>query len=98
MLLPPDGETQAPASARSKMIDKPKEIHVGNFSHSEKAELRPEFVAFNMGPLGNGGYMLLLDALGCAAAGRKLTLDPGLGKEICPQKRMGQGLLPALYI
>ena len=33
------------------MSDKLNETRVGTFSHSEKAELRPEFVAFNMGPL-----------------------------------------------
>src|SRR5438270_965984 len=95
MLLPADCAAQEISpSPKTRMSEKLKEIHVGNFSHSEKAELRPEFMAFNMGPLGNGGYMLLLDALGCAAAGRKLTLDRGLRKENSLQKK-GQGLLPA---
>ncbi len=40
------------------MSDKLNEIRVGDFSHSEKAELLPEFMAFNMGSFGNGGYML----------------------------------------
>jgi hypothetical protein len=77
--------------------DKPNEIHDHNFSHSEKAELYPEFMVFDMGPSG----MLVsgaLDAPGCAAAGQKLTLDKGLGADFAlfPAQEKGQRLLPAL--
>jgi hypothetical protein len=59
MLLLADCAThETPAIAKSRRSDKLNQTRVGNFSHSEKAELLPEFVAFNMGPLGNGGYML----------------------------------------
>ena len=37
------------ATASSRRTDKLNETVVGNFSHSEIAECRPEFVAFNMG-------------------------------------------------
>jgi hypothetical protein len=37
-----------------------------------------------------------LDARGSAAAGRKLTLDWGLGKEKLPAKRKGRDRFPAL--
>ena len=62
MLLPEDwvcAAQEIPASTMTRMSDKLNQIRVGNFSHSEKAELLPEFVAFNMGPFGNGGYMLI---------------------------------------
>jgi hypothetical protein len=44
------------------MIDNLNETRVGNFSHSEKAELRPEFVVLNMGPLG----MVVICFFGCS--------------------------------
>jgi hypothetical protein len=34
------------------------EIRGGNFSHSGKAELYPEFVLCDIGPFGNGVYLL----------------------------------------
>jgi hypothetical protein len=64
------------------MNDKPNEAHDRNFRHSEKAELLPEFVVFDMGPSGMV-VSAFLDAHRCAAAGQKLTLDRGLGAEFC---------------
>jgi hypothetical protein len=51
-----------------------------NFSHSEKAEQLPEVPIFNMGPSRQWGVRDL-DAHGSAAAGRKLTLEQGLGAD-----------------
>jgi hypothetical protein len=47
------------ASTMIRMRDALNEIHIGNFSHSEKAELRPEFMVCDMELLGNGGYLML---------------------------------------
>ena len=59
MLLPADcAAHEVPASATSRTSDKLNQTRVDNFSHSEKAELRAEFVAFNIVPFGNGGSML----------------------------------------
>jgi hypothetical protein len=41
------------------MSDKLNETQIGNFSHSEKAELLPEFAAFNLGLLEMVVIMLL---------------------------------------
>ena|SRR5882724_6100041 len=89
MLLPVDwacAVQETPASTMTRMSDEHNEIHIGNFSHSEKAELRPELMVCDMDPLGNCWLSDALDAYGCAAAGQKLTLDKGLGKEKSPQK------------
>jgi hypothetical protein len=51
-----------------------------NFSHSEKAESRPEVPFSNMGP-SRQWEVRVLDAHGSAAAGRKLTLEQGLGAD-----------------
>jgi hypothetical protein len=40
------------------MSKQPDETRSGNFSHSEKAESYPEFVLCDMGPFGNGGYLV----------------------------------------
>jgi hypothetical protein len=49
-----------------------------------------------MGPLGKLWLYAALDAHSCAAAGRKLTLDWGLGKEkISAKKRAGIAPCPA---
>jgi hypothetical protein len=59
MLLPADwawAAKETDAHERTRMSDNPSETHLGNFSHSEKAELRPELAVFNMGPLENSGY------------------------------------------
>jgi hypothetical protein len=68
----------------------PNEVHVGNFSHSEKAELLPEFMVCDMELLGEWWLSDPFDAPGCAAAGQKLTLGKGLGREKLPAKKKGR--------
>jgi hypothetical protein len=59
MLLPADCAAQeTPASATSSKSDKLNQTRVGNFSHSEKAELYPEFLLCDMDPSGNGVYLV----------------------------------------
>ncbi len=77
------------------MSDEPNETHIDNFSHSGKAELYPEFVVCDMGSLREWWLYAVLDAYSCAAAGQKLTLDKGLGREKLPIKKKGRNrLLP----
>jgi hypothetical protein len=42
---------EIPATAIIRMSDKADETHIGNFSHSEKAESYPKFVFCDMGSL-----------------------------------------------
>jgi hypothetical protein len=70
------------------------ETLVGNFSHSEQAELYPEFVLCVIETSQEWCVSAGLDAYGCAAAGRKLTLNRGLGTEM-HIKRKGRDMLPA---
>src|SRR6476646_11833686 len=94
MLLPADcAAHEVPASATSSMTDKLNQTRVDNFSHSEKAELRTEFVAFNIVSLREWWFYAALDAHSCAAAGQKLTLDQGLGKEKYQQRKRA-GIAP----
>src|SRR5437868_10512558 len=69
-----------------------------DFSHSERAELFPEVPISNMGLLARIRELVDLDAHGSAAAGRKLTLEQGLGADFRNHRprEKGQGLLPAL--
>jgi hypothetical protein len=68
-------------------------IRGGNFSHSGKAELYPEFVLCDMGPFRKWCVSASLDAYSYAAAGRKLTLNEGLGKEKYQQRKRA-GIAP----
>lgn len=77
------------------MSNKSNEAHDRNFSHSGKAELFPEFVVCDMESLREWWLYAVLDAYSCAAAGQKLTLDKGLGREKPANKEKGQEL-PAL--
>jgi hypothetical protein len=70
----------------------------GHFSHSGKAELYPEFVLCDMGPFREWCVSAGLDAYSYAAAGRKLTLNEGLGREKLPAKKKDRGCFPALPI
>jgi len=69
------------------MSERLNEIRGGNFSHSGKAELYPEFVLCDMGALQRMVCICWLDAYSYAAAGRKLTLNEGLGREKLPAKK-----------
>src|ERR1051326_7640310 len=75
------------ANARTRINKKMNEIRSGNFSHSGKAELYPEFVLCDMGPFREWCVSAGLDAFGYAAAGRKLTLNEGLRRENCQQRK-----------
>src|SRR5215472_9855545 len=90
MLLPAGwvcAPQEIPPREMARKSKQPYATHSGNFSHSEQAELCPEFVLCDMGPNGIWSLYASLDADGFAAAGRKLTLDMGLGREKLPAKK-----------
>src|SRR5689334_2927935 len=94
MLLPADCAVQeTPASAVSRTNDKLNQTRVDNFSHSEKAELLPEFVAFNIESLREWWFYAALDAHSCAAAGQKLTLNEDYVEKNCQQRKRA-GIAP----
>jgi hypothetical protein len=49
---------EIPENAMTRMSKEPDETRSGNFRHSEKAELYPEFVLCDMGPSRNGVYLI----------------------------------------
>ena len=79
----------------SRISKNPDETRSGNFSHSEMAELYPEFILCDMGPFKEWCVSAGLDAYSYAAAGRKLTLNRGLGRENAPKKEQA-GIVPCL--
>src|ERR1700722_7541337 len=95
MLLPADcacAEQGTSVSTRTR--EKQNEIHGSDFRHSEEAQLRPEVTLSNMAL--SLVIVRNLDARSSAAAGRKLALAQGLGREIAAKIKR-QGLFPALW-